>query len=116
MAFSLETINKRDSVRRARVSARSFEDRHGMFRNRPLLSVAAIALLLACLWSPAGVAVNPAEEQTVTPRPIIFSPRRITLRRFAFIGKSCASIRRMRSLIITWVLLRGWRRQDAGAE
>jgi Flp pilus assembly protein TadD len=34
-----------------------------MIRNSALLSVAAIALLLACLWSPAGVAANPAEEQ-----------------------------------------------------
>ena len=34
-----------------------------MSRNRPVLSVAAIALLLACLWSPAGVAANPGEEQ-----------------------------------------------------
>jgi tetratricopeptide (TPR) repeat protein len=34
-----------------------------MIRNRPLLSVGAIALLLACLWSPAAVAVNPAEGQ-----------------------------------------------------
>jgi hypothetical protein len=34
-----------------------------MIRNRPLLTVGAIALLLACLWSPAAVAVNPAEGQ-----------------------------------------------------
>src|SRR5260370_6226151 len=42
-------------------------------------------------------------------RGIIFAVRRITTRRFAFIGRSCASIRRMRSLIITWVLPRRWR-------
>jgi Flp pilus assembly protein TadD len=34
-----------------------------MIRNGPLLSVAAIALLLACLWSPAGAATNPDKEQ-----------------------------------------------------
>jgi tetratricopeptide (TPR) repeat protein len=34
-----------------------------MIRNRALLSVAAIALLLACLWSPAGVVANPGDEQ-----------------------------------------------------
>jgi tetratricopeptide (TPR) repeat protein len=34
-----------------------------MIRNRALLSVAAIALLLTCLWSPAGVVANPGEEQ-----------------------------------------------------
>ena len=34
-----------------------------MLRNGPLLSVAAFALLLACLWSSAAVAVNPAEGQ-----------------------------------------------------
>jgi Flp pilus assembly protein TadD len=34
-----------------------------MIRNGPLLSVAAIALLLACLWSPAGAATNPGREQ-----------------------------------------------------
>ena len=34
-----------------------------MSGNPLLLSVAAIALLLACLWSPAGVAANPGEEQ-----------------------------------------------------
>jgi tetratricopeptide (TPR) repeat protein len=34
-----------------------------MSRNRPVLSIAAIALLLACLWSSAGVAANPREEQ-----------------------------------------------------
>jgi Flp pilus assembly protein TadD len=34
-----------------------------MSRNRSVLSVAAIALLLAWLWSPAAVAVNPGEER-----------------------------------------------------
>jgi tetratricopeptide (TPR) repeat protein len=34
-----------------------------MIRNGPLPSVAAIALLLACLWSPAGAATNPGREQ-----------------------------------------------------
>jgi Flp pilus assembly protein TadD len=34
-----------------------------MSGNRLLLSVAAIALLLACLWRPAAVAANPGEEQ-----------------------------------------------------
>lgn len=34
-----------------------------MLRNGPLLSVAAFALLLACLWSPASAAANPGEEQ-----------------------------------------------------
>jgi Flp pilus assembly protein TadD len=34
-----------------------------MSGNRLLLSGAATALLLACLWSPAGVAANPGEEQ-----------------------------------------------------
>jgi len=34
-----------------------------MSGNRLLLSVAAFALLLACLWSPPGVAANPGEEQ-----------------------------------------------------
>jgi Flp pilus assembly protein TadD len=63
VAFSLETMNKRDFVRRAQVSARSFEDRDGMSGNRLLLSVAAIALLLACLWSQAEAAANPGEEQ-----------------------------------------------------
>ncbi len=33
-----------------------------MTRNRPAL-IATIALLLACLWSPAAVAVNPGEAQ-----------------------------------------------------
>jgi hypothetical protein len=34
-----------------------------MSGNRLLLSVAAIAFLLACLWSQAGAAANPGEEQ-----------------------------------------------------
>jgi tetratricopeptide (TPR) repeat protein len=34
-----------------------------MIGNRALLSVAAIALLLACLWSPTGVVANPGEQQ-----------------------------------------------------
>jgi Flp pilus assembly protein TadD len=34
-----------------------------MSRNRSVRSVAAIALLLAWLWSPAAVAVNPGEER-----------------------------------------------------
>ena len=34
-----------------------------MIRNGPSLSVAAIALLLAFLWSPAGPATNPGKEQ-----------------------------------------------------
>jgi hypothetical protein len=34
-----------------------------MSRNRPVLSVAAIALLLACIWSPAAVAANPGQEK-----------------------------------------------------
>jgi Flp pilus assembly protein TadD len=34
-----------------------------MSRNRTLLSVATIALLLGCLWSPASVIANPGEEQ-----------------------------------------------------
>src|SRR5260370_7041000 len=45
------------------MSVHSFRDREGMIRNGPLLSVAAIALLLACLWSPAGAATNPGREQ-----------------------------------------------------
>lgn len=34
-----------------------------MTRNRPVLSVAAIALLLTCFWSSASVPANPGEEQ-----------------------------------------------------
>ena len=34
-----------------------------MSRNRSVLSVAAIALLLAWLWSPASAAANPGEER-----------------------------------------------------
>jgi Flp pilus assembly protein TadD len=34
-----------------------------MTRHRSVLSVAAIALLLACFWIPAAVAVNPGKEQ-----------------------------------------------------
>jgi tetratricopeptide (TPR) repeat protein len=43
-----------------------------MIRNRPLLTVGAIALLLACLWSPAAVAVNPAEGQICDARADYF--------------------------------------------
>src|SRR5260370_7064677 len=45
------------------MSVHSFRDREGMIRNGTLLSVAAIALLLACLCSPAGAATNPGREQ-----------------------------------------------------
>jgi Flp pilus assembly protein TadD len=45
------------------MSVHSFGDREGMIRKGPLLSVAAMALLLAYLWSPAAVAADPAEEQ-----------------------------------------------------
>ena len=44
-----------------------------MIRNRLLLSVGAIALLLACLWSPAGVAANPGEEQDLRRHGRLFS-------------------------------------------
>ena len=42
-----------------------------MTRNRPVLA-AAIALLLACLWSPAAVAVNPGAAQLCDARADYF--------------------------------------------
>ena len=39
-------------------------------------SVAAIALLLACLWSPAGVAANRGEEQSLRHHSRLFSRRK----------------------------------------